>query len=197
MARPLRKCEPNLTYHIYSRCIEKRFMIEDDSLKEMLIKIIIQTQKKYVFNLISYEIMDNHFHFIIQTVDGGATISRIMQYVKARFAERFNKLHQRTGPFWNERFSDIIINNASKPVQYLLWLLWYLAFNPVRAKKISNPRDYRYGCIRYYLDDNFIPPVTISYHEYFLALGSTFKEQVCAFLSYEESYIRRRLAFLF
>ena len=94
MARPLRKCEPNLTYHIYSRCIEKRFMIEDDSLKEMLIKIMIQTQKKYLFNLISYEIMDNHFHFIIQTVEGGATISRIMQYIKARFAERFNNLHQ-------------------------------------------------------------------------------------------------------
>ncbi len=62
-----------------------------DYLKEMFAKVIQLTQEKYAFELIAYQIMDNHFHFIIKTVNEGESISRIMQYIKARYAERYNK----------------------------------------------------------------------------------------------------------
>lgn len=196
MARPERTRKPDLTYHIYSRCIELRRLMTSAALKELMIQVLVNTQKKYTFELIAYEIMDNHFHFVIRTLPGEADISRIIQYIKARFAESYNRRNNRTGPFWNERFCDQIIEYAEKPVQYLLWLLWYLAFNPVRKGMVRNPRDSRFGSINAYLNEAYQGKIKITLHRYFLDLGSTFKQQVKEFLWYEEAY-RRRLAVYF
>lgn len=103
----------------------------DDYFKDMFIETIQRTQEKYDFELNFYQIMDNHFHLIIKTVNNDATISRIMQYIKSRFAESFNRATNRIGPFWNERFKDIIVEKQESPIYFLLWLLWYLACNPV------------------------------------------------------------------
>ncbi len=196
MPRPVRIIEPNLTYHVYTRCIECKNMIRSGSLKELMITVLMKTQKKYTFELIAYEIMDNHFHLIIRTVPGGESISRVVQYIKARFAELFNRSMNRTGPFWNERFKDQIIEHAEKPVHYLLWLLWYLAFNPVRKNMVRNPRQSLYGSINSYLEESHPGRVRITLHRYFMDLGTSFRERVQRFLLYEEAY-RRRLAVYF
>jgi len=77
--------------------------MEKEYVKELFLEVITKTQEKYSFELSAYVIMENHFHMIIRTVENGATISRIMQYIKARFAEKFNRMNARIGPFWNER----------------------------------------------------------------------------------------------
>ena len=191
MSRQLRICLSNITYHVYSRCIEWRNMMSEDYFKDVFIEVLRKTQEKYDFELNFYEIMDNHFHLVIKTVDEGATISRIMQYVKSRFAEKFNKINNRVGAFWSERFKDIIVEMQNNPVNYLLWLLWYLAFNPVRKKIVIDPRDYNYGCIISYLNNKINHPLKIALHKYFLELGKTFNERVTKFVFYEEAYRRR------
>lgn len=192
MPRPQRICMPDLTYHVYSRCIERRSIMKDHHLKELLVRIMDRTADRYRFKLISYQIMDNHFHFIIKTVKGGESISRIMQYLKARFAEAYNKRTGRTGPFWNERFKDRIVERSEDPTTYMLVLLWYMAFNPVRKRIVKNPRHYKYGSINTYLDENYRSPLHITHHECFLSLGSTFKERVKRFLLYEDFYLQKQ-----
>jgi REP element-mobilizing transposase RayT len=161
--------------------------------KDILIEILDRALKKYRFKLIAYQIMDNHFHFVITTTLEGATISRIMQYIKARFAERYNKIMNISGPFWNDRFKDKIIEHSDNPQVYFCWLLWYLAYNPVRSKTTSDPRYYQYGCINCYLREDYQAPITITIHKYYINLGKSFKERLNKFLYYEEAY-RKRLA---
>jgi len=170
--------------------------MEHDFVKDMALDVIKKTQQKYNFNLIAFKLMDNHFHFVIQTIEEGPNISRIMQYIKARIAERYNKTMKRTGPFWNERFKDIIVEEQENPAQYLLWLLWYLAFNAVKAGKCTDPRDYKYSSINQYLIEEIKSTVTIIRHQYFEKLGATFSERVNKFLYYEEAY-RKRMALMF
>ena len=193
MPRRLRICLPDVTYHVYSRCIQWKDLMREDYCKELFLEVLKMTQEKYDFELNFYEIMNNHFHLIIRTVKGGASISRIMQYIKSRFTQRFNKLTGRIGPFWNERFRDIIVEMQDDPFNYLLWLLWYLAFNPIRKNLASDPRDYRYGSINYYLGKNKDQKIRITHHDFFLFLGKSFKERITRFLFYEEAY-RKRLA---
>lgn len=166
----------NITYHITSRFIECRNAIEDDTLKALLEFCITLALEKYTFELINYQIMDNHIHLLIRTVPGGASISRIVQYIKSRFAHRYNKLHQRTGPVWNERFKDSIVEFADNPRMYLLNLIWYFANNPVRAGKVKSPLDSYFGGSKAYFDKNYRPQVKITYHKYFLELGTTIDE---------------------
>ena len=196
MARPLRLCLPGMTYHVFSRCIEKKDMLENDYFKDILLNVISLSQQKYSYELISFEILDNHFHFIIRTLSGGESISKIMQYIKARFSETYNRITNRTGPFWNERFKCTIIELSANPIFYLLWLLWYLAFNPVRKNMVRNPRESRFGSINAYLDETHAGRIKITLHSYFLQLGETFQERIRAFLWFEDAY-RRRLAVYF
>jgi putative transposase len=191
MARKKRICIPGVTYHVFSRCIETKNMMNLNKVKDMLISVLDQVLEKYTFDLSTFVIMDNHFHFLITTIDGGEDISKILQFIKSQFARKYNKMMNRTGPFWNERFGDTIIEHANDPVFVFNYIIWYFGYNPVRSGYVNDPRDYTYSTINYYLDQNFIPPVKLKLHKYFIQLGNTFQDRLKKFLEFEELYRKR------
>ena len=191
MPRPLRSIRQNVTYHVVSRCIECRTLMGEEHFRELFLEVVALAKEKYTFELNQYEIMDNHFHLIIHTLPGEASIDRIMQYIKSRFAEKYNRQNERIGPFWNERYSCKIIQDSKKPVRYLLWLLWYLAYNPVRKEFVDDPRDYRYGGINAYLGNAHRLPLGVTLHKYFRELGDTFTDCVKVLLEYEKQYFEK------
>jgi putative transposase len=191
MPRPLRKTAQGLTHHVYSRCHDKKNLLLGRYGKRYFTESIKDCQKKYMFDLVAAEIVANHIHLVIKTNEGKETISRIMQYIKARIAEKYNRAMNRTGSFWNERFGSSVIEEAEKPQEYLLWLLWYIGYNPVRKALSRNPRTNDIGFINCYLNRNHEGPVRITLHDFFLRLGNSFEECVEKFLFYEEAYLKR------
>jgi putative transposase len=182
MSNKIRRCEPKLTYHTYSRCADKSTMMKSDHMKDLMLAVIAMAQKRYAFDLISYVIMDNHFHFIIKTIDNGAPISRIMQFIKAQFALRYNKKMNRTGPFWNERYGDTIIEEQEFPEKAFNNINNYIINNPVKANYVNNTKDYKYSSIHFYIDENYSSPVKLTFHEYYLKLGSSFRQRADRFI---------------
>jgi putative transposase len=182
MSNKIRRCEPNLTYHTYSRCADKLTLMKPDRMKELMLRVISMAQSKYVFELMSYSLMDNHFHLLIRTVEDGAPISKIMQYIKAQFALKYNKIMGRSGPFWNERYGDTIIEEQDCPEEAFNEINCYIVNNPVKANYVLKPEIYKYSSIHFYLRENYSPPVKLTFHEYYLKLGSTFQERACRFL---------------
>ena len=89
-------------------------------------------QEKYTFELNAVEIVSNHVHLVITTLENGETISRIMQFIKSRTAQMYNKITNRSGAFWVGRFGCKIVEESSNPMFYFFWLIWYVAYNPVR-----------------------------------------------------------------
>ncbi len=191
MPRKLRICLPDTTNHAISRCIEKKPLMRPSKIKDLMHDVLNQALEKYDFELISYSIMDNHFHFNIKTLKNGETISRIMQFIKSQFARRYNRMMDRTGPFWNERFSNLIIERTEYPVQTFWNVFLYVGYNPVRSKYVNDPRKYPYGSFRAYVEEEYVPPVPITLSEYFNKLGGTFGERVKKLLEYEELYRKR------
>lgn len=193
MPRPLRTIVQGGTYHCYTRCRGKRDLLKGRYGKKYFIEAIQMCQEKYEFKLIAAEIVANHIHLIIQTVQEKETISIIMQFIKARIAEKYNRATGETGPFWNERYGSTIIEQSDNPEEYLLWLLWYIGYNPVRRGLSRDPRKNEIGFINCYLNENFVSPLMFTLHEYFHRLGHSFKERADRFLLYEDAY-RKRLA---
>lgn len=191
MARPLRKIVEGVTYHCYTRCHGKRDLLKSRYGKRHFIGAVRMCQEKYEFELIAAETVANHIHLVIRTIEEKETISRIMQYIKARIAEKYNRATGETGPFWNERFGSSIIEESNNPEQYLLWLLWYIGYNPVRKGLSHDPRNNEIGFINCYLRENFIPPLSFTVHEYFNRLGNSFCERTEKFLTYEDAYRKR------
>ena len=188
MSNKRRICKPNLTYHTYSRCCNNMNLMKHKQLKELMIKVLKMALKKYNFKLNNLAILNNHFHFYIKTVKNGPNISTIMQFVKSQYATRYNKKMNRIGPFWNERFGDTIIEYMENPEFGFLWVNLYIAYNPVRKEYVNNPRDYEYCCINSYFDKDYIPPLKITLHEFFLDLGKTFEERASKFREFEDMF---------
>lgn len=196
MPKPLREIIQGVTYHCYTRCHGKRNLFHSSYVRKYFIDAIAMCQEKYEFELVAAEPVGNHIHLVIKTVENRETISSIMQYIKARIAEKYNRSTGETGSFWNERFGSTIIEKSENPDQYLLWLLWYIGYNPVRKGLSRDPRDNYIGFINCYLIKNYNTTIRITVHEYFLDLGNTFEECVNKFLLYEDAYLKR-IAFCF
>lgn len=196
MPKPLREILQGVTYHCFTRCHNRKSLFHSSYVRRYLVEAIVKCQQKYEFELIAAEPVDNHIHLIIRTTEDGETISLIMQYIKARIAEMYNRSTGGTGAFWNERFGSTIIEKSDNPEQYLLWLLWYIGYNPVRKKMTCDPRDNHIGFINCYLNKDHVISVKITLHHYFTALGDSFDECADKFLWYERAYLKR-LAFIY
>ena len=196
MARTNRIIMQGITYHCFSRCLKKRNFFNTEHAKHCLVDAINMCEEKYRFELIAVEPVGNHIHLVIRTLENEETICRIMQYIKARVAEKYNRSTGETGPFWNERYNCTIIEDSENPVKYLLSLLWYIGFNPVRKNLSTDPRKNYIGFINCYLNKDFRCQVKITLHRFFTELGETLDECIIKFLWYEEGF-RKRMALFY
>lgn len=191
MATPKRYCKENTTYHIFTRCIEAKSLMQSHKVKQIIIDVLNSVLENYEFDLNLYGFMDNHLHLIIKTKDGGPSISTIMQMVKSQIAKKYNKLHNRIGPFWNERFGDSVVDLSNDPVFVFKWLTWYIGYNPVRAGLSKNPRNYPFCSINNMLDETAEFPIKLTFNNYYLKLGENFNERLKSLEEVEEIYIKR------
>ncbi len=195
MPRKLRNTAQGATHHCFTRCHGKKNKLMGKYGKKYFVESVKMCQEKYDFELVAAEIVANHMHLLIRTIQGKETISTIMQYIKARIAEKYNFDMNETGAFWNERFGSTIVEEAENPEEYFNWLLWYISFNPVRKGLSKDPRNNQIGFINQYLKRDAVLPIKITIHEYFWKLGNNFEECVEKFLYYEEAY-RKRLSII-
>ena len=185
----LRDQTPGYTNHTYSRIIDNKSYMKPKKMKYLMELVIRKAQKKYKFELNNYTLLDNHFHYIIRTIAGEAKISTIMQFIKSQFAQSYNKSEKRTGPVWNERYGDKIIEYAEDPGAYFNYLCHYIFFNPVRKKYVTDPGEYEFSCRKFFFDEDYKPRIELTMSEYFLKLGKTVAERIEKFLEIEKLYI--------
>jgi putative transposase len=68
-------------------------------------------------------------------------ISEFIKILQQRFTCWFNKRHNRRGALWQGRFKNTILEGG----QDLICCYKYVELNPVRAKLVYNPEDYRHS----------------------------------------------------
>jgi len=68
-------------------------------------------------------------------------LSQFMKLLKQRFSQWFNKVHERRGTLWEERFRSVLIEG---PGPALATVAAYIDLNPVRAGLVEDPKDYRW-----------------------------------------------------
>jgi putative transposase len=83
-------------------------------------------------------------------------LSEFIRDIKQGFSRFYNKRHNRRGFFWAERFKSVIVDNGDT----LINCLAYIDLNPVRAKIVEKPEQYRWSSIGYHIqrdnEDGFL-----------------------------------------
>jgi len=165
-------------------------MLEEYCTKELMLQVISWAQEKYNFELHAFDIMDVDFIFIIKTLSDGETISRVMQYIKSQFARRFNARHNRTGPFWNERFHDDIIDFLPAPAKSFIKIVQSIRKNNNKYSCWCSSAMMKYTDQKKILRKEVMTRINISHHLFFKVLGNSIKEQATELLKmdYELSF---------
>ena len=89
--------------HCFTRSHRKKNLLQENMVKNTLMKQSgWMCQEKYEFELVATEIVSNHIPLVIKKLADKETISCIMQFIKARIAEKYNRAMGITGAFWNE-----------------------------------------------------------------------------------------------
>ena len=87
----------------------------------------------------AYALMTNHVHLLL-TPEREDSTARLFQSIGRHYVRHINQTYQRSGGLWEGRHKCNVIDSS----QYLLSCMRYIEMNPVRAKMVSQPADYRW-----------------------------------------------------
>jgi REP element-mobilizing transposase RayT len=139
MARPLRIEFADALYHVTSRGNEQRPIFRSDRDRQAFLEFVGQAARRFGWSITAWVLMTNHYHLVVQTPE--ANLSRGMQWLNGRYAGWFNKHRRRSGHLFQGRFKAFLIDGET----YFSEVLRYVILNPVRAKIVERPEDYRWS----------------------------------------------------
>lgn len=123
----------------------------------------------------AYVLMTNHVHLLVTPAKHG-DVGRMMQALGRRYVAYFNGRYRRTGTLWEGRYKSCLVDSE----EYVLRCYRYIELNPLRAKMVSTPSDYRWSSYRHNAEG--IGGLLVKPHAAYLALGNTEADR-CRFYS--------------
>jgi len=125
-------------YHIIQRGNNKTYIFDDQLDKAMFLNIIKETMAKLPFDMLYYVLMDNHYHLLLCMKKD--SIAKIMHKINLNYSKYYNQKYNRTGTIFGTRYTCVDIKDTR---QYMTVIL-YNAYNPVKAKIVKHPEEYRW-----------------------------------------------------
>ncbi len=146
MSRPLRIEFPGAVYHVMNRGSAYQKIFIDSKDKELFLRTLSETHMLWGIEVFAYCLMDNHYHICLRTPEG--KLSRVMKHLNGLYTQRFNKIHGRDGTLFRGRYKAILIDAD----EYLTSVVRYIHLNPVEARCVKKPQNYRWSSHRAYFE---------------------------------------------
>jgi REP element-mobilizing transposase RayT len=140
--RPLRLEFPGALWHVTNRGVERRSIYADDHDRLHFLHLLEKVIDAYRWQLLAYVLMSNHYHLFFRTPD--TNLSRGMKDLDGDYASFFNGRHRRTGHLFQGRFKSHLVDGET----YLLEVARYIVLNPVRARMVETPGEWRWSSYR-------------------------------------------------
>lgn len=139
MARPLRIEYPGAVYHVMSRGNAYQDIYLDNQDRRVFLKNLESCIELHNLVCHAYCLMDNHYHLLLETPDGN--LSQAMRDINGNYTQKFNARHKRVGHVLQGRYKAYVIEKEP----YLLEVARYIVNNPVEAKMVQNPREWKWS----------------------------------------------------
>ncbi|MGR9037351.1 MAG: transposase, partial [Gammaproteobacteria bacterium] len=151
MARLPRLDLPNVPQHVVQRGNNRQpiFFHEEDY--SLYLEYLREALEKNSCKLYAFVLMTNHGHLLVLGEKTGA-VSGLMQSVGRRYVRYVNGMYRRSGTLFEGRFKASLIDSE----RYLLTCMRYIELNPVRARMVGDPGDYRWSSYRHHVGESVI-----------------------------------------
>jgi len=122
----------------------------------------------------AYVLMTNHVHLLL-TPPRPENAGLLMKHLGQRYAQYVNRSYGRSGTLWEGRFRSSLVQSEG----YLLTCYRYIELNPVRAKMVSQPREYPWSSYLTNAEGAFDPLLTP--HPEYLRMGHDKSDRLLAY----------------
>lgn len=166
----------NATVHLYWKCHNKEFYLEEANVKDLYMECLEEALKykdQYKnCKIHAFCAMGNHFHQSTSYSGGSTYLSNFTRYAHGLFGARYNRKNRRSGKVAEGRPKTPLIQNTTHEMR----VHFYIEANPIRAgfRTLENLKSYiysSYGFYAYGIKSKFTHLLTIP--EWYLALGET------------------------
>jgi putative transposase len=139
---PPRVETPGSLHHIGTRGNNRRLIYIDDGSRHLFLLRLAIVIRRHDWTLISYCLVDNHYHLIIKL--GSCGMSNGMRELNGGFAQAFNFYYQREDHLFGRRFWNREIEDDDD----LCETARYIDLNPCRKGLARRPEDWRWSGYR-------------------------------------------------
>lgn len=139
MSRPLRLLEPGLLYHVRARSSNRMRLYRDDRDRRHFLAILADVVEAHAVTCHAYCLLHDHYHLVLTTTR--PNLPRVIQVLNGRYAQRFNRRHDRVGYVFDGRYRAQIL----QPDPFLLQACRHVLMNPVRLRLVEAPDEWEWS----------------------------------------------------
>ena len=139
MARLARIVLPGIAHHVTQRGNRRERVFFEDGDYALYLDLLAEAAGQARVAIWGYCLMPNHVH-IIATPSDEDGLRRTFRYVHRHYTGYINARMRVTGHLWQGRFRSVAMDEA-----HLVCALRYVALNPVRARLVERPEDWRWS----------------------------------------------------
>lgn len=139
MPRISRAVAVGYPHHITQRGNYQQHVFEAEEDYIQYLQWLKEYSQKYSLKIWAYCLMNNHVHFVCVPMKEDS-LARTFNTLHMRYSQYFNKKKKVRGHLWQGRFYS-----SSLDERHLYAAIRYVEKNPVRAKIIKEPHEYRWS----------------------------------------------------
>ena len=172
MPRMGRLVLPNYPHHVVQRGHNRQAVFAADEDYQRYLADLRELKNAFGVKVYAYCLMTNHVHLLLAPGEAITGLGQLMKALAARATRYRNRLEGRSGTLWESRYKSSVVQTDT----YLLACSRYIELNPVRARMVADPSDYRWSSYTSRIDTGDSTG-WLDTDPCFLALGSTAQQR--------------------
>jgi putative transposase len=145
MTRLARLVVPGLPHHVTQRGNGRARTFFGDKDYALYRDILGESCRAAGVEVWAWCLMPNHVHLVLVPADADG-LRRALARAHRRYAGAIHARRGRTGHFWQGRFGSVVLDE-----EYLAAAVRYVSLNPVKARLVVRPEDWRWSSVRAHL----------------------------------------------
>ena len=153
MARLARIVIPGLPHHVTQRGNRREAIFFEDGDHEIYLDLLAEQTLKADVAVWAYCLMPNHVHLILKPARAD-DLGRAVGETHRRYTNFINARGRWTGHLFQSRFASVVLDDS-----HLIRAVCYVSLNPVRARLVSRPEEWKWSSVRAHLagvDDGLV-----------------------------------------
>ncbi len=142
MPRISRAVAAGFPHHVTQRGNYQQHVFEDSNDFKQYLQWLRDYALRNSLKIWAYCLMRNHVHFVCVPMREDS-LARTFNTLHMRYSQHFNRKKKTKGHLWQGRFYSCILDES-----HLFAAIRYVENNPVRARVVGKPGDYKYSSVR-------------------------------------------------